>query len=71
MNKLWHQMTAVEAMQAKVDYAVYNYGDRHPITKACRAGDVTAFMAATKSVTESSDAVLAGIQNKVICGRAA
>jgi hypothetical protein len=64
--KLWHQMTGLEAMRAKADYAAYNYGRDSAVAVACRQGTADDFMRATKRVTENSDAVLAGIQNKFI-----
>jgi uncharacterized membrane protein len=64
--KIWHQMTGLEAMRARADYASYNYGRDSAITIACRQGTEADFMIATKQVTENSDAVLAGIQNKII-----
>lgn len=54
-------------VRALAAYAEYNYGRNSEITRACRDGSVANFMAATKRITEMSDARIVAVQNKIIC----
>lgn len=54
-----------ESLKALEGYAEYNYGRDHAITRACRAGDVNAFLAATRFVTQSTDIRLANMQDRI------
>lgn len=49
-------MIAAERMRASIGYLQYNYGLDHPLTRAAERGDIAAFRAAGRHVTEMMDA---------------
>lgn len=60
-SKTWGEMTATERLAAKVGYIQYNYGPKHPLTKAAECGDIAAFRKAGTHITEMMDTVVVGI----------
>lgn len=46
-------------------YCEHNYGGNHPLTSACRAGDVAAFLLAAARITYNMDIGVATVADRL------